>query len=523
MNFFYLTLISFFLLMNSTAYGQNREEFTKNYEPIKEQLQNWDPVRGDWLASSLESMAFSEPIPGRPFPESFTPHQMLSMVPKKTRQMISNISTNQSSSENSSQWNSISRFASAATCSPTSGRSYGDPHLVSFDGERFSFQTVGEFVMAKSASQNMEVQVRQEAQGNDFSLNTGVAMNVGGDRLAIYSKSYPDADYSTPVRLNGLSVNMTGKTYFLPHGGTIKKSNGTYTVYFPSGEVVTTKIRGNGGSNFMDVSVQVSPCVTNDYQGLLGNANGSQRDDFDVPGRISPSISVFGSDDSYFKRERQAYIAKDFADVHRVSQMTSLFDYSPGSSTLSYTDRSYPRVYRDLSDLSDSRIERARRKCRSMGVFAGDMNGCVYDNAYLNIPPSRPPVVSNPCDGVVLRPITASTDAPVNVNPTSPRPPKPNPVPTDKPIKDRVENNTTPQTITNGGENSKSTDSKPSTSISTPRTTQSRPKPSVQKPRPTIPRPKPTVVRPRPTPKPRSTPKPRPPKPKTSGGKRIGG
>jgi len=109
------------------------------------------------------------------------------------------------------------------------------------------------------------------------------------------------------------------------------------------------------------------------------------------------------------------------------------------------------------------------------------------------------------------------------VNPTSPRPPKPNPVPTDKPIKDRVENNTTPQTITNGGENSKSTDSKPSTSISTPRTTQSRPKPSVQKPRPTTPRPKPTVVRPRPTPKPRSTPKPRPPIPKTSGGKRIGG
>jgi len=90
------------------------------------------------------------------------------------------------------------------------------------------------------------------------------------------------------------------------------------------------------------------------------------------------------------------------------------------------------------------------------------------------------------------------------VNPTSPRPPKPNPVPTDKPIKDRVEHNTTPQTITNGGENSKSTDSKP----------------SVQKPRPTTPRPKPTVIRPRPTPKTRSTPKPRP---KTSGGKRIGG
>ena len=201
--------------------------------------------------------------------------------------------------------------------------------------------------------------------------------------------------------------------------------------------------------------------------------------------------------------------------------MTSLFDYSPGSSTISYTDRSYPRIYRDLNDLSDSRIERARRRCRNMGVLAGDMNGCVYDNAYLNIPPSVPPVVINPCDGVVLRPITASTDPPVNVNPTSPRPPKPNPVPSLKPIKDEAENSSTPQTIANGGGDSKNT--KPSTSISTPRTTQSRPRPAVQKPRPSTPSPKPRVVRPRPTPKPRSTPKPRPPRPKSSGGGRIGG
>lgn len=504
----YTILASFLLTLVSISYGQEREIFQKKYQPIRSELQNWDPIRGDWLASSIEAISFNEPIPDRPFPENFTPNQMMQMVPSGTRATINTHAQSVNPDQrNAAQWNNVRRFSGRSNCTTQvrSGRSYGDPHLVSFDGERFSFQTVGEFVMVKSPSQNMEVQVRQRAERNDFSLNSAIAMNVGGDRLAIYAKDYPDADYSTPVRLNGLSVHLQGNTYFLPHGGTIRKSAKSYTIYFPSGEVVTVGMR----RDFMNVSVQVSSCNIPDYSGLLGNANGVRSDDFNIRGFSTPSIAGLGrADTDYFKKERQAFLSKEFADFHRINQATSLFDYRIGTSTMYYTDRSYPRIYRDLNSLSQRQRDRARRTCESAGVRGADINGCIYDNAYLNIGPSNPPIVEDPTRGTVLRPVSPSD--PINVNPDRPTPPKPTPRPVALEDKKPVTNSGTAQPRPT---TTPSSSTKPRT-ISKPRPT---PRPTT-KPR-TISKPRPVVK-----PTPRSKPSPRPtPKPKTSVGKKIGG
>lgn len=525
----YFLIATFLLTIVSISFGQDREAFKNNYQPIRTELQNWDAIRGDWLASSIEAMSFNEPIPDRPFPENFTPNQMMRMVPAATRTNIINQANSVTpDARNKQQWEKVRRFSRISNCNvmsqARSGRSYGDPHLVSFDGERFSFQTVGEFVMTKSQSQNMEVQVRQRAQGNEVSLNSAVAMNVGGDRLCIYAKDYPDADYSTPVRLNGMSLNLQGSTYFLPHGGTIRKSNNDYTVYFPSGETVVVDMR----RDFMNVNVKVALCEVFDYTGLLGNANGDRRDDFNVRGMVAPSMAGFGTDSDYFKRERQAFLAKDFAEEHRVTQMTSLFDYRIGTSTLTYTDRSYPRVYRDLNGLSQRQRDRARRTCQSAGVGRADMNGCIYDNAYLNIGPSKPTVVRDPTQGTVLRPISKPTP---NVNPNPPRPPKPKPLPVKQEEfkKGESQGSGTVQPISKPSSSSNKNDHeiKKGTSTSTPKP-RTTPRPVRTTPRPVVtprPTPKPRpVYKPRPTrttPKPRPAPKPTPrPKPTV---RRIGG
>jgi hypothetical protein len=54
--------------------------------------------------------------------------------------------------------------------------SYGDPHLITFDGYRYSFQTVGEFILAKSSDRVFEVQTRQSPVNRSLSLNSAVAM-----------------------------------------------------------------------------------------------------------------------------------------------------------------------------------------------------------------------------------------------------------------------------------------------------------------------------------------------------------
>src|SRR5690606_36921943 len=100
---------------------------------------------------------------------------------------------------------------------------------------------------------------------DDFSLNTAVAMNVAGDRLAIYAEDYPDADYSTPVRLNGRSLQLNGSTYFLDHGGTIQKSGQSYFVHWPNGESAEIKMRRSGSMELMDISIYILPCVVTGY------------------------------------------------------------------------------------------------------------------------------------------------------------------------------------------------------------------------------------------------------------------
>jgi len=410
----YLLNVTFAVLCFTFSYAQ-KTNFKKDFDPIRSELTDWDPVRGPWLANSITAMSIDQKIPDRPFRENFTPHQMMRMVPLERRRKIATMAsrTGGTAPLDDKRWSRVRRFTSNTNCQTRSGRTYGDPHIVSYDGTRISFQTVGEFVLTKSNSGDMEVQTRQKAINDNFSLNSAVAMNVGGDRLCIYASNYPDANYSTPVRLNGKPVNISAGTYFLERGGTIRKSGNTYIVDWPTGETVTAKMRRSSGSDFIDVGVKVINCSSGSYTGLMGNGNGNARDDYEFI-TAGSSADFFDGNSQYRHKRRQADIAQNLAEVFRITQMTSLFDYEIGKTTTSFTDRSYPRVHFDLNDLSNSRLNRSRRYCERQGISQGDMNGCIYDNAFLNLSASRETVVPDPTEGTVLRPVTGEVD---NINP----------------------------------------------------------------------------------------------------------
>lgn len=422
----YITPILLALATICSSRALAQDQFTTDFEPIRKELVSWDAVRGEWLSNSLVAIAHKEPIPDRMFPEDFTPMEMMKALPPASREVISATAQSRMSSPTTDengrkQWTQISAMAQRAECRPVMGRTYGDPHLASFDGASYSFQTVGEFVLVKSASGNMEIQTRQRAQTDDISLNTAVAMNVAGDRLCFYSQEKPDGNSSTPIRLNGEALYVDDITYYLPHGGTIRKSGRTnYLVSWPTGETATLDIR-NSSFNFINLSVQVYPCADT-YEGILGNANGRSSDDFETRGNASrPQNLVFHTFGSAndpaaqsMEREYLAWMAKDFARSWRVEQPTSLFDYGFGQSTLTFTDESFPRVHHTLADLSPDQRDRARRNCERNGVDAMDMNGCIYDQAYINIPPSPRPVVPDHGRDVTMRPITKPMP---NVNP----------------------------------------------------------------------------------------------------------
>ncbi|AVZ31101.1 VWD domain-containing protein [Nodularia spumigena] len=274
------------------------------------------------------------------------------------------------------------------------GTSYGDPHLITFDGHRYSFQTVGEFVLAKSTDGVFEVQTRQSPVNKSLSLNSAVAMKIGRNRVAFYSKDFPDSNTNTPLRINGKPTVVEGNSLSLRGGGIIRQQNDSnYVVEWPTGEKVTVTIYSRGQFKYMDVFPSVFESQANQMVGLLGNVNGKANDDLRFRnGNILPSKSTYGDLKQLIGRispirlplgqlEKMYFdqLNKDFGNNWRVSQQESLFDYPQGKSTATFTDKAFPDAYLTLDMLSPTQLENARSQCLNSGVDANLLEGCIFD------------------------------------------------------------------------------------------------------------------------------------------------
>jgi len=275
---------------------------------------------------------------------------------------------------------------------PKKGVSYGDPHMITFDGFKYSFQTVGEFTLVKSTNGNFEVQARQGAISNSVSMNTAVAMKIGNSRVALYAKNPPDTDTSTPLRVDGKPTKLENGTLELPGGGKIQGNSSYYIVTAPTGEQVEVSL-GNGR---MDIKPYISG-QSGRYIGLLGNANGNPADDLQTRGGkviVTKENSTYGQVSQALRNVlpvpaplNQAekiffdVVYKEFGDSWRISQADSLFDYSPGKDTGTFTNRNFPNSYLSLNSLLPPQIRKAEEICRQAGVESELMDGCIFDVA----------------------------------------------------------------------------------------------------------------------------------------------
>ncbi|MBA3921068.1 MAG: VWD domain-containing protein [Nostocaceae cyanobacterium] len=275
-----------------------------------------------------------------------------------------------------------------------SGKSWGDPHLITFDGLSYNFQTVGEFILAKSKDGDVEVQTRQTPVNSNLSLNSAVAIRVGSDRVAIYAQDLPDADTSTQLRVNGKPVVIEGNKVALSSGGAIAKNGGTYIVNLPSGEKVVVTASTFNGKSYLDIVIYVYN-QPNRMSGLLGNLDGNRdNDQISRDGNVLSSRSTYGNlkdvlnlvgvgklpvnldaaDKLYLDK-----LYKDFGNSWRVKQQESLFDYPTGMTTANYTDKNFPKNYLTLDMLSTEQIAKAQNACEKAKVTQDMMSGCIYD------------------------------------------------------------------------------------------------------------------------------------------------
>ena len=314
--------------------------------------------------------------------------------------------------------------ATSGTCEPGpppaspgsgsgTGGSGGDPHLTDFDGYMFDFQAAGEFTLLKSTTDNLQIQVRQQPfdRSQTIAVNTAVAVRdgnavvevdagkgivevrvnhkrftgdskrlSGGGSIKIYRAGLP-----TRLGKQGLQACEKAAPPSAPHdfckhaiaeslahttGIEIKWKDGTKL------GIADEKI---GSSACLSLEIKVARHRLKHLTGLLGNAD--VRADQEFRGRDGTRYQAVDILNGAAGTALQANILYDeFGASWRITRHESLFTYTHGKSTASYTIANFPRATFNPASAPIPKQQQAAAVCAGAGAKnPAVVHDCEYD------------------------------------------------------------------------------------------------------------------------------------------------
>lgn len=381
---------------------------------VQEIFHHWDNDKGDWLYKSIGSIVMQEAAPERPDGLNKTTFELVSeftnvrvnRVLRAARAALEEEKEQARRDQEEYFWEKWISVLESVNCDMTQGRSYGDPHMQTFDGERYDFQTAGEYKLVNSHRNNFQIQTRQVRHTDKISVNAAAIIDVNGDLVSLYAQDFPDEFTNKMIRVNGEVVENDKDPLALKNGGVIRYQNGRHVIFSPTGEQVHARTRTFQRSALLDLDIFIPACG-NDVEGLLGNADGDPSTDIVVGDRNLDNLMVDRSDSAVFgsgrkeddkkiaEYERLNFIAKDFGDQFIVTDSLSLFEIPMGEIT---AEERYPVNHLTLSELTDEEVEEGKKTCLEAGVEEADLMACVYDYGYVGLAPSLPVTLIEPRD-----------------------------------------------------------------------------------------------------------------------------
>jgi hypothetical protein len=269
------------------------------------------------------------------------------------------------------------------------GGSDGDPHLSTVDGVRYDFQSGGEFVLLRDGN-GLEIQTRQTpvsahspvanaytGLSNCVSVNTAFAARVGGHRVTFQQglNGVPNSS-GLQLRVDGALTTIGAGGLTLSGGGHIKSlSGGGVQVDFPDGTTLLATPGWWAAQNLWYLNLRVVNTLA--ANGLIGEIS---------PGGWLPALpngSSLGPKPTSL-HQRYVDLYQTFADAWRVTDSDSLFDYASGTSTATFTDRSWPAENGSCGRTSGGSVRPiemnvARQACRVVLSNQDANTDCVFD------------------------------------------------------------------------------------------------------------------------------------------------
>ena len=165
--------------------------------------------------------------------------------------------------------------------------SVGDPHETTGDGGKFDNMKEGNFLKARSASGDFELQT---VQGKDKSgrwpnatVNHAAAVKAGKDTVAYNG-------LTQILTINGKPKTLAeGENFKLPDGGSVANTKDGYTIKSPAGDRVDIR----QGDKYIDVSGEIGPNRKDgEVRGSLGNFDADKDAANDLVGRDGKVIGA---------------------------------------------------------------------------------------------------------------------------------------------------------------------------------------------------------------------------------------
>jgi hypothetical protein len=408
---FYMLLFSILTCSSFNAMTNNFNDSEpyerQDSEHIKEIMTSWSELEGEWLYESMAALVMNTEQPIRPARVSSTTFELLQKMDDYRVQRIERVAQTELANErnaarsisDSYYWSKWIALLRSADCDMNRGRSNGDPHFLSFDGESYDFQTAGDYLLTSSINQNFLIQTQQVRHNENISVNGAVFMNVYGDKVEIYGQNKPEGMGENAILINGVTLENENADIFLRNGGVIRKQNKRWVISWPTGEQLHVSQRSFSDNAILDLTVFVPSC-NDSYIGLLGNNNGSRNDDLDARDpetneRLSRADflltydQIYGnqrSDDNVRSQQKDDlnYISRTFGDQYMLDSMTSLFT----NPLVGISDEiRYPSTHLTLADAEDDEIDEAIAVAREAGVREEDIFAAVYDYTFVGLLP----------------------------------------------------------------------------------------------------------------------------------------